>query len=121
MRMRWLAIWTVLVVFCGVLAMSSGNALAYKGKLCTGSVRINQQPRVDFPALAKVDPSQAIHKAESAFPGKVLQLALEDSNGFLVYAIEVVNPAQTAVAIVEVDAGTGTVLAVDRKPVKQNR
>ena len=120
MHMRWLAIWTLPVLFCGFLAVSAGNAQAYEGKLCTGSIRVNQQPRADFPTLAKLRPGQAIHKAEAAFPGKVLQLALENENGFLVYEVQVVNPNRSTIAKVEVDAGTGTVLAVDRAPVKQH-
>ncbi len=120
MHMRWLAIWALPILFCGVLVLSAGNARAYEGKLCTGSIRVNQQPRADFPSMAKLNPRQAIHKAEGAFPGKVLQLALENENGFLVYDVQVVNPNRSTIASVEVDAGTGTVLAVDREPVQQH-
>lgn len=80
------------------------------GKSLTGTIRIGNHPKADFPFLAQLTMDQAIQKALYAIQGRVLKAGLEDENGFLVYSIEVVTPEKTTMHI-EVDAGSGEVLS----------
>jgi hypothetical protein len=63
--------------------------------------------------LAKITSAQAEQAALAKFPGATIQkISLDDENGSLVYSVELTD-ASKAAQEVKVDAGNGTVLAVE--------
>jgi hypothetical protein len=63
--------------------------------------------------LAKITADQAKQAALTRFPGATIgKIALEDENGSLVYAVELID-ANKAAQEVKIDAGNGAVLAVE--------
>lgn len=64
-----------------------------------------------FAALAKIDANQASAAAVAQVPGTVLQVALDNENGNVVYSVEI-KMASNDGKEVKVDAGTGKVLQV---------
>jgi len=63
--------------------------------------------------MAKISMVQAIQKALPLVHGKDLKMELEDENSFLVYEVEVITADKTIVDL-KVDAGSGTVLAIEQ-------
>ncbi|WP_457571146.1 PepSY domain-containing protein [Desulfovulcanus sp.] len=63
-------------------------------KIKSGTIRLKQYSEADYPYLAKILPGQAVEKALGKVGGKLLKLALENENDFLVYSIELVTPCQ---------------------------
>ncbi len=72
----------------------------------------------DLPALAKISFQQATAAALSAAPGSVIKTELEIEDGNLVYSVEVVG-SDKSITEVEVDAGTGKILATDKESVEK--
>jgi hypothetical protein len=68
----------------------------------------------NMPALAKIDFQQALAAALAAAPGSVIQAALEVEDGMLMYSFEIVGADKT-ITEVEIDSGTGKVLATDKE------
>jgi uncharacterized membrane protein YkoI len=62
--------------------------------------------------LAKIALAQATAAALAQVPGTVLEVALDNEDGNLVYSVEILTSAQE-IKDVKVDAGTGQVLHVD--------
>jgi uncharacterized membrane protein YkoI len=79
----------------------------------SGTIKLKQYSEADFPDLAKILPGKAIQAVLARMDGKLLKLALEDENGFLAYAIELVTPDKNVVEF-KVDAGSGEILTVNR-------
>lgn len=63
--------------------------------------------------LARVDRTRAEAAALAAHPGQIQQSRLENEEGFLVWQIDVRDA--NAATEVSIDAGDGTVLAVERE------
>jgi uncharacterized membrane protein YkoI len=63
-----------------------------------------------YEGLAKIDKAAAEKAALDAVPGEVRQTELEDSDGFVVYEVEVAGNDGKSYGVV-VDAGNGRVLA----------
>ncbi len=67
----------------------------------------------DRPALAKISFDDALKAAHAAVPGSVIKAELEVEDGNLVYSFEIVG-ADKSVTEVEIDAGNGKVLDIDK-------
>ena len=55
------------------------------------TIKLKRISEADYPDLAKILPGQAVQKALEKVNGKLLKLALENENNFLVYNIELVS------------------------------
>ena len=67
----------------------------------------------DLPALAKISFTAALEIALKTAPGAVIKAELEVEDGNLLYSFEIVG-ADKSVTEVEVDAGNGKVLGIDK-------
>ena len=86
-------------------------------KPIVGSISVKNLSVKDYPAVAKVSSGQAAKAATDAVPGQVLSLGLEQEDGFLVYAVEVVNP-DSGLHEINIDAGNGKILSNAKKGSK---
>jgi len=78
------------------------------------SIRPTGKPKkTELPALAKISFEDALSAARAAVSGAVIKAELEIENGNLMYSFDMVN-AEKKVVEVEIDAGNGKVLAVDK-------
>lgn len=98
-----------------VLVTSQANAeKSTAEKPVAGTIRVTKAPkRVDLPALAKISFDQALQAAIAAAPGQVVKAELEVEDGCLMYSFEIVT-SKHAIVEVEIDAGNGAVLDIDR-------
>ena len=65
-------------------------------------------------ALAKISFDRALQAAHAALPGKVVNGELEAEDGVLQYSFEVLDAHTKQIVEVEIDAGDGHVLNIDR-------
>lgn len=86
-------------------------------KPIVGSISVKNLSIKDYPATAKVSSGQAAKTATDALPGQVLSIGLEEEDGFLVYAVEVVNP-DSGLHEINIDAGNGKILSNAKKGSK---
>jgi uncharacterized membrane protein YkoI len=68
----------------------------------------------ELPALAKISFDDAMKAALAAAPGSIIKAELEVEDGNLMYSFEIVG-AHKAITEVEIDAGNGKVLAMDKE------
>ncbi|WP_051328422.1 PepSY domain-containing protein [Desulfatirhabdium butyrativorans] len=113
MKRKWIAIVGSGALALGVAVAGASFAKSEGGGVRSGAIRIEKQSEAEFPSMAKISMDQAVQNALASVQGQVLKTELEDENGFLVYGVEVVS-ADKSIVDVKVDAGTGTVLAMDR-------
>lgn len=76
-----------------------------------GSISIQGKTKKDYPGLAKISLQEAAALAAKAVPGKVVEIALDDEDGFLVYEIEVMGADHQKKELL-LDAGNGKTLLV---------
>ena len=91
-------------------------AAAEKGEAppAVGSIRpAGKLSKPERAALVKLSFDDALKVAEATLPGKVVKGVLEIEDGNLQYAFEIVG-SDKKVGEVEVDAGNGAVLGIDR-------
>lgn len=101
-----------LCLLAGALSLTPLLALSASGKGrndLQGSIFLKGQSKSQYAALAALSLQDAIYRATSLVPGRVVEAALENEDGYLVYSVEVVRPNQSAVEIL-IDAGNGKVL-----------
>ena len=107
----------------GLLALAvSAAALTTlsAAEVSKSSIRADDKLKeTELPALAKISAEDAIKAALAAAPGKVLKVELEAEDGGLVYSVEIVG-ADKVVTEVEIDAGNGKVLDIDREEAKDH-
>ena len=113
MNKKWMTFIISAALVVGLAVAGAGLAKSEESEVRGGTIRLEKQVEADFPTLAKLTFAQAAQNAVGAVQGKVLKTELENENGFLVYGIEVVTVDRTIVDV-KVDAGSGTVLAMDR-------
>ncbi|QYM79651.1 PepSY domain-containing protein [Horticoccus luteus] len=105
------------VASLAALMLVTSRASAEKadaGKPVAGTIQVTDSPRrVDLPARAKISFERALTAALAAAPGHVIKGELEVEDGCLMYSFEVVTPQHTVVEV-EIDAGNGAVLDIDR-------
>lgn len=75
-----------------------------------GSIAVGKAKQHEFSGLATIPLQDAIHRAVTTVPGKVLEAELEAENGYLVYAVSIAASDQTVTELT-VDAGSGAILA----------
>ena len=113
MKKKWIAIIGSGILVIGLAVAGASFAKSDDSDVRNGTIQIESQVEADFPAMAKITRDQAVEKALATVQGQVLKTELENENGFLVYAVEVVT-ANKSIVDVKVDAGSGNVLAMDR-------
>ncbi|MBC7466170.1 MAG: PepSY domain-containing protein [Bdellovibrio sp.] len=79
-----------------------------------GSITTKDHRITDFPKMASVSSSQAVKSAMNKVNGQLVSIGLETENGYLVYAVEIVNP-KTGLHEVNIDAGTAKIVSDHRK------
>jgi uncharacterized membrane protein YkoI len=79
-----------------------------------GSINARNLAVKDLTAAAKITSNQAATAATNAVQGNIVSISLEKEDGYLVYAVEVVNPS-TGLNEINVDAGDGRILAKEVK------
>jgi len=113
MKIKWISIIGYIVLGFGLTIVDASLTKSYSNTLNGGTIQLTNETEADFPALTKLTVYQAIHKALEVVQGNVLKTELENEDSFLVYDVEVVT-ADKAIMEIEVDAGSGKVLAVKR-------
>jgi uncharacterized membrane protein YkoI len=120
MSKKRIAVWTLATA---VTLTSAGTALIAKEQGESGE---SKEPKVHssiqvpkgqgdendaaLAKLAKITLEEATHNAQGAVAGRVIEAQLENEDGSLVYAIEILSGQTTKEVIV--DAGNGAVLGV---------
>jgi hypothetical protein len=85
---------------------SSGREQNLQNPAYVSSIKVPEPEPRNLAALSKITAAQAMAAAQTAYPGsKVEKVALENENGYLVYAVNLSNGLE-----VEVDAGNAKVL-----------
>ena len=113
MKKQWIAMIGGGALAIIVAATGVSIAQADDDRDIQGTIPVADQAEAQFPAMAAITLDQALQKAVASTPGQVLKAELEESNGFLVYGIEVVG-ADRAIMDVTIDAGSGKVLATHK-------
>jgi len=109
-RRCFLGTFVAFVLFASLAAAEKADT----EKPVAGSIRVAAPPaRADLPALAKISFDQALKAAQAAAPGRILKAELEVEGGCLMYSFEIVTPRHTVVEV-EIDAGNGAVLGLDK-------
>lgn len=93
----------------------SGHQPAY-----TGSIPVDNEQESRFPDLAKVTWQDAVNIALAKVPGRLLEVALEEENGYLIYGVEVVGPDKSIIDV-KIDAGSGVILRQERAGKEERR
>lgn len=113
MKKKWIETCVMVAVLIGTGMLSVTFAKADGREVRSGTIQVGNHMESEFPDLAKVDPEKAIKAVLKKVKGNLLKMELEDENGFLVYGVEVVTKDKSIVDV-KVDAGSGSILAVDR-------
>lgn len=99
-------------VAAGAFAKERGSEKPVKGTISTANLNVK-----DYPAKAQVSSAQATQAAMAAVPGQVLSVGLEKEDGYLVYAIEVVDH-ESNLHEINVDAGNAKILSNIKKSTR---
>ena len=112
------------VIACaGLFGLASSHAATPPKETPAPKASIRPQGEVkstDLPALAKVSFQQALTAALAATPGSVIKAELEVEDGNLMYSFEIVGPDKK-ITEVEIDAGNGKVLAIDKDDARDEK
>lgn len=114
--------WSVnILAACLIAAAVSGIgwASSSKGKVNAATVKVENQPEAQYPALAKITLTEAVQAALQHEQGKALKAELEDEDGFLVYEVEVAK-ADGNIVKVRVDADTPKILSVKQEEAEHH-
>ena len=108
----------ILLVASGIAALSGGTFLPLAAKeektAPIGSVRpAGKVASADLPTLAKISFRQATDAALAKVSGSVIKAELELEDGNVMYSFEIVG-ADRKITEVEIDAGNGKILNVDK-------
>jgi|SRR5579885_1712767 len=111
----------LLIGFATLLGVTTVSVLAKekdedsdKDSKVTGSIQVEgKHKRAELAALAKISFDDALKAAEAKVPGTVIKAELEAEHHTLMYSFEIVGTDKT-VTEVEIDAGNGRVLDVDK-------
>ncbi len=117
MNRRW-AVGGVLVAMA--LAVGTGRLWAGEEKKteAKGSIAVGTLTGDALLAKATVSLQRAVAMALKAAPGRVWKAELEAEDGFLIYTVQIAVPGG-AWKEVNIDAGTGKVLAVEKGDVEE--
>jgi uncharacterized membrane protein YkoI len=84
-----------------------------------GTIAVSKKDKKKYPDLAKISFQQVLEKITKDHPGKIVEVALEEEDGYLVYEVELISPEKTKKEII-LDAGNGEVLHVKNKKDKKH-
>lgn len=84
----------------------------------SGTIAVSKKDKKKYPDLAKISFQQVLDIISKNYPGKVVEVALEEEDGFLVYEVELISSEDTKKEIY-LDAGNGSVLHVKEKKIKK--
>jgi len=106
------------VIIAGALTAGSfvageSFAIDVHNEVKAGSILTTNHSESEFPNLSIISYARAVETALRAVNGKLLDIGLEDDNGFLVWEVEIVGPGGME-NVVKIDAGDGRVLAAGR-------
>lgn len=105
-------------LFLAVIFMSHYlMGASYAEARFVGSIVVSKKDKKNYPDLAKISFQQVLEIVTKSHPGKIVEVALEEEDGFLVYEVELISPKQTKKEIY-LDAGNGSVLHVKEKRLK---
>lgn len=100
-----------LILVLSFLMAFSCISMAEESTIKEGSIKVETDDETTFPDLAKITSEEATEIALKECAGDLLEVELEEENGYLVYEVEVVNENKEKVEIL-VDAGNGDILGV---------
>ena len=102
------------------LVASGTYALAEKSEdNIKGSIDIKNVSKASYASLAKITLEEAVKKAQARSSGKVMSSHLEKEDGYLVYAVNIIN-ADKKVTEILVDAGNGEILGIEKEDGKND-
>lgn len=105
----------VITTVAAATAMFSVTALAREPSHVPPSIHVNGKlSKAECARLARISFDDALKDAHAALPGKVVNGELEAEDGGLQYSFEILDPNTQQIAEVEIDAGDGHVLNIDR-------
>lgn len=113
MKKRWIGTCVTVAVLIGTGLLGVTFAEADIRGIQSGTIRVGNHMESELPDLAEINALQAVKTALKKVEGNILKVELENENGFLVYGVEVVTEDKSIVDV-KVDAGSGTILTVDR-------
>ena len=100
---------------CALSLLFSSFAFGFaKETKIQGSIPITKENKVEYTQLAKLSIQDAMAKSNKILPGKIVEIVLEEENGFLVYEAEIIGTDKSRKELV-MDAGTGAVLQIKEK------
>ncbi len=101
------------VVVVTVMAIGGLTVSSQQPKL-TGSIALKGNDEAEYARMAKESLDDAVKAALQVVPGKVLEVELENEDGYLVYDVEILK-ADRQIVDVKIDAGTGKFLKLDNE------
>ncbi|MGB5453696.1 MAG: PepSY domain-containing protein [Sedimenticolaceae bacterium] len=78
----------------------------------SGSIKVGDANEQAMAKLAKLDAANALQIAAQAAPGKVIELQLDEENGFLIWEVTQMTPKGEELQL-KLDAGDGRLLAAE--------
>ncbi len=80
----------------------------------TGSIKIDDANEQQMVALSKLTATQAIQLARTAVPGRVVEVQLDDENGYLIWEVTELDDQGKELQL-KLDAGNGRLLAAETR------
>ena len=105
---------SLIVIFC--LALSYAGPKGDEPIKESGSI-MTRTPLCKLPSLAKITWMDAMNTALKKTPGGILEVELEDEDGYLVFSVEVVT-ADKKIMEYCIDAGNGEILCSEEEECK---
>lgn len=104
----------LIVTFCLAICFAVSQAGDKEEK--SGSV-MTKTPLCKMVSMAKITWMDAMKTALKKSPGGVLEIELEDENGYLCFCVEIVNKEKEIIEVI-IDAGTGDILGIEEEEGK---
>lgn len=110
---------SIALLFALFLSVNTLTSISYAdgSPRFTGTIAVSKNDKKKYPDLAKISFSQVLEIITKSHPGKIVEVALEEEDGFLVYEVELITSEHTKKEIY-LDAGNGSVLHVKEKKFK---
>lgn len=102
----------IIGVVLAALLTTGVALLSAKSSNQEGSIQINNKDEAQVAGMAKISMDSAMNEALKLVQGKVLQVELENENGYLVYGVKITK-ADNQIVDVKVDAGNGKIVKID--------
>ena len=106
--------WGILTGLFIILSFGLASISQAKETKLQGTIPVTKENQSEYTQLAKLSIQDAMVKSNKAVPGKIIEIVLEEEDGFLIYEAEIVGADKSTKEVV-VDAGTGAVLQVKEK------